>query len=209
VKKTLILLILTGITFLGCSENFDNPLLSPTLESDNYTNSKIILSDTENLTNPRLERDPDGARTGDLTDLQKLSVSKSINGVTGGELIIDTTYVNYQGRLLYVYAEIFVQQNTFQGETEFTMILHPEEATIEFYPHMVFDNVVRVSVWYEGIDLEALGYNSNGHVDFAFFANDGDIEIIPAQQSHVNMEQNTIKVLNAQLHHFSRYGWIR
>jgi hypothetical protein len=197
-KKAILLIILIGITFLGCSDNLDNTLLS--------------ISDVENLTDPRLERDPHTDRNTANTDLKKLSVSKLINGETGGELIIDTTYINYQGRLINVFGRIFFVDSSFTGTTEFTMVLHPEDTSVELFPHnMVFDRVARVSVWYTGVDLDAMGYNTTGHVDFAFFADDGSTEIIPApaQQSHVNMEQNTIKVLNAQLHHFSRYGWIR
>ena len=193
-KIAFLIFILVGITFLGCSDNFENTLVSSPVNTDQVNKSQLF--------EPQLD-------ISDPATTPLISASKLINGETGGELIIDTTYVNYQGRLLYVYAEITVQQFSFQGTTEFTMILHPELGSIELFPHMDFDRVVRVWVWFEGIDLEALGHKRTGHVDFVFFADDGNIELIPAKQSHVNMAQQTIKVMNAQLQHFSRYGWVR
>jgi hypothetical protein len=148
-KKAILLIILIGITFLGCSDNLDNTLLSTPIESPNFINQKLALSDVENLTDPRLERDPHTDRNTANTDLKKLSVSKLINGETGGELIIDTTYINYQGRLINVFGRIFFVDSSFTGTTEFTMVLHPEDTSVELFPHnMVFDRVARVSVWY-------------------------------------------------------------
>jgi len=198
VKKALLIIVLVGITFLGCSDNFDNTLVSTSIQTSKSTNSQnsksIILADRDSK---------------DSALNPFIITSESIDGVNGGWFMIDTTYVNYQGRLLYVHAEITVLQNTFQGTTEFTIMLHPEEASIKFFPHMVFDREVRVSVEFMGIDLKEVGFNQNGHVDFAFFDDDGSTELIPAQQSHVNMSTETIKVLNAKVQHFSRYGWVR
>jgi hypothetical protein len=208
-KKALLILILTGITFLGCSDNFDNNIVSIPTETDNFATSKINLSNTENLTNATLESDPRGDRTGDLTDLKKLSVSKLINGETGGSLIVDTTYVNYQGRLLYVYARIKVKEFAFPGTTEIAMILHPEKATIELFPHMVFNEEVELSITYQGIDLNELGFNLTEDIYFVFFNPNGEIEIIDDKTAKVEMEEQRIKVTNAKLYHFSRYGWIR
>jgi len=198
-KKLLILLVAIGITILGCSDNFDNTIVSTQIEkeslSDLLFSKSIISSDLQDINDQAIS--------------PFITVSESINGATGGWFMIDTTYVNYQGRLLYVHAEITILQNSFQGTTEFTIILHPEEASIKFLPHMIFDREVRVSVEFMGIDLKELGYNQNGNVDFAFFDDDGSTELIPAQQSHVNMRTETIKVLNAKVQHFSRYGWVR
>jgi hypothetical protein len=217
-KKAFLLLTLLGITFLGCSEDLDNTLVSNPIQIEELTKSPNPAN-LNNLTG--IEEFPKSAdfealthstTSKDIKDQVFTSVivkSKSIDGINGGWFMVDTTYVNYQGRLLYVHAEITVLQNTFQDTTEIMMILNPEEASITFLPHMVFDREVRVSVEFMGIDLKELGYRQNGHVDFAFFDDDGSTEMIPAQQSHVNVSTKTIKVLNARIQHFSRYGWIR
>ena len=51
--------------------------------------------------------------------------------------------------------------------------------------------------------------NLNREFDFAYFSESGDIELIESDKSHVNVSQDQIKVINANLNHFSRYGWIR
>jgi hypothetical protein len=198
VKISILLLLFFGAILFGCSDNFDNTLVSTPTQTKNSTNSviskdiiKSVLKDTDRAISPLIIK------------------SKLINGETGGWLFVDTTYVNYQGREIYVYAYVDVRQNAFLGTREFTMILNPEEATVQFLPHMVFNNILRVSVWYVGIDLKSLDYNTTSHVDFAYFDDEGNIDIIPSQQTHINVTTSTIKVNNAQLSHFSRYGWVR
>ena len=197
-KKALLLTILIGITFLGCSDNFDNTLVSTSIQTSKLTNSQnsksIILAEIESI-DPALN--------------PFIIASKSIDGVTGGEYVLDTSYVNYQGRLLYVYAKLKVKEFAFQVTTEFTMILHPEEASIQLFPHMDFDKEVQLWVTYQGIDLKELGFNSNDPVNFVFFNDNGEIEVIRNDLARVNINEQRIKVAAASLQHFSRYGWIR
>ena len=197
-KKVLILTILIGITFLGCSDNFDNTLVSTSIQTDKLTNSQnsksIILADRD---------------TKDPALNPFLTASKSINGAIGDTLLIETSYVNYQGRLLYVYARLKVKPQAFQGTTEFTMILHHEEASIELFPHMAFDVDVQLSITYQGIDIKEIGFNTSEDLYFVFFNENGETEIIDDKTAHVNTYEQRIKVSNAKLSHFSRYGWIR
>jgi hypothetical protein len=197
-KKTFLLIILTGITFLGCSDNFDNNLVSTPTQTKNATNSVISRQFIKSVS-----KDTDQAFS------PLLFASKTINGEIGGEIIIDTSYVNYQGRLLYVYAKLKVKEFTFQGTTEFTMKFHPEIGSIELYPHMVFDNEVQLWVTYEGINLKELGFNCNDPVDFVFFNDNGEIEVIRNDLARINLAEQRIKVAAALIPHFSRYGWIR
>ena len=89
------------------------------------------------------------------------------------------------------------------------MFLNPEDASIQLYPEMTFARDVRMDLWYIGVDLQAMGYTSSGDVDFVYFADNGDIEIIENNKSSVDLNKDQIKVMNARLNHFSRYGWIR
>ena len=93
--------------------------------------------------------------------------------------------------------------------TEFTMILNPQEASIQLFPHMVFDDYLELYVTFEGIDLKALGHKRSGDVDFVFFNDNGEIEFIENDAARVNTEHQRIKVSDAYLYHFSRYGWVR
>jgi hypothetical protein len=218
VKTSFLFILFLGITFLGCSDNFDNTLTSIPIQTEELTKSAIPENVNELTGFEEFPKSPDSeVLTHSITskDIKDqvicpiLAVSKSINGQTGGSLIIDTTYVNYQGRLLYVYARLKVKEFAFNGTAEISMILRPEDGLIELYPHMVFDNEVELSVTYEGIDLKELGFNTTADINFVYFNENGDIEIIDDKTAKVDLSKQQIKVTNAKLYHFSRYGWVR
>jgi hypothetical protein len=206
VKIALLLTILIGITFLGCSDNSDNPLAP-----NSFTNEKItslIPSNPSDLNDSTLERNPNGHRTGDNTDLKKLSVSKSINGEWGGWVILDTNYTDIEGSDINVYARLRILPGAYQGIINIEMTLDLTDASVQFFPEMAFDRDVRYDIWFQGIDLRSLDYKT-GDLDFAYFAENGDVEQIETTDSNVNLLENKITAVNARLYHFSRYGWIR
>ena len=183
-KKIILLFILVGITFLGCNNNLDS-----TINSSN--------TNTDKLTNPQSPINP------------QLYISKSIDGKKGGWIEWDTSYVNGNGREIYSSVSLRIPKNAFPGTRKITVIPNPEETTIQFFPEMAFKKPLKLyyEVW--GVDLEALGYLTSGNYDFAYFDDYGNIELISSKQSRVDLHNNKIKVLNAKLNHFSRYGWIR
>jgi hypothetical protein len=183
-KKIIVILILVAITFLGCSDNLDNTIISSPTEA-------------EKLTNPQLSTNP------------HLYASKLIDGEIGGELILDRTFINGEGREINVYAQLRVLEGSYHGTINIAMLANDEDVSIQLFPEMKFSRTVRLDLVYTGIDLKALGYTTTGNVDFAYFADNGDSELIENDLSHVNIPQNQISVRNAKLLHFSRYGWVR
>ena len=137
-----------------------------------------------------------------------LFTSKTIKGKKGGTMILDVTYVTDEGRELEVYVKLEIPKRAFHGTSEISFLPNPEDATIQFFPHMAFDKPVKIKYRIKGLDLEEMGYTHGNH-DFAFFSDEGETEIIDCSKSHVNLNKNEIKVQNAKLDHFSRYGWIR
>lgn len=190
-KRVFLLIVLVGITFLGCSDNYDSTNVSAPTKTNNFNKEGLLTSDLE------IE-----------VATHRLSITELIDGEVGGELLIDTTYVNYQGREINVFGKLTIKQSSFPGLNYITMILNPEAATIKLFPDIVFEKEVILSVIYTGIDLVALGYTTSGHYDFVYFGENG-IEIILSDDSKVDMENQEIKVKNAKLEHFSRYGWIK
>ena len=139
----------------------------------------------------------------------QLFASKLIDGEIGGKLVLDETFINGEGREINVYACLRVLEGSYQGTINISMLANNENVSIQLFPEMKFNRDVRLDLVYTGIDLEALGYTTTGSVDFACFADNGDVELIENDLSHVNIPQNQISVRNAKLPHFSRYGWIR
>ena len=188
-KIAFLIFILVGITFLGCSDNFDNTLVSTPITTEKLNSS--TLSNTEPFTP------------------EELYTSRLINGDTGGVLLIDTTYINSEGRQINVYARLRILPGSFQGIIEIEMAPNDEDLSIQLFPEMAFDNIVMLDIVFTGIDLEGFGYTTNGPVDFVYFDGNGDIVPIENKNSKVNVHHNQISVRAAILYHFSRYGWVR
>jgi hypothetical protein len=191
VRKALFLIILFGIILLGCSDNFDDTIITAPPKTDNLTKST-----------------PPSSNTFFSTD-SVLHASELIDGEIGGWLIVNETYINSEGRQINVYARLRILPGSYQGTINIEMVFNDEDVSIKLFPEMAFTRDVRLDLWFQGTDLQALGYKSNGRVDFAYFADNGDFELIENNISHVNIHQNKIRVLNAKLQHFSRYGWTR
>ena len=183
-KKTILLFLLLGITFLGCNDNLDNTSVSS-------------LTGINKLNNPKLSADA------------HFFASKIIDGEIGGELVLDRTFINAEGRLINVHARLRVLEGSYQGSINISMLANDEDVSIQLFPEMKFYRSVRLDLIYTGVDLIALGYTTSGDVDFAYLADNGDVELIENDLSRVTISQNKISVRNAKLYHFSRYGWIR
>jgi hypothetical protein len=138
-----------------------------------------------------------------------LFTSKLIDGEIGGELVLDTTFINGEGREINVYARLRILEGSYLGSINISMLADDEDVSIQLFPEMKFNRSVRLDLIYTGIDLEELGFTTTGNVDFAYFSDDGNVELIVSDMSHVSIPQMQIKVRNAKLNHFSRYGWIR
>ncbi|MBT8386921.1 MAG: hypothetical protein KJO12_05870 [Ignavibacteria bacterium] len=136
-------------------------------------------------------------------------VSELVDGEIGGWVTINDYYINTQGEQITLYLRLRFLPGSFQGTQNIEMVLNPEDASIQFYPEMTFARDVRMDLWYQGIDLQAMGYTTSGAVDFVYFDENGNIELIENSKSTADLRKNKIQVLNAKLTHFSRYGWIR
>ena len=145
----------------------------------------------------------------DLISAGQLSLSKLVDGVIGDELILTETFTDIAGNEINVYARLRILENSFPGTVTITMIPNVEDLSIQLFPEMIFNRDIRLDLVFTGVDLEALGFTATGAVEFAFFANNGNTELIENDKSLVNIPQKKISVQNAKLFHFSRYGWIR
>lgn len=198
-----LLVILIGITFLGCTDNLDNTLVSTSITTENVTSS--TPSNPSVLDKSQLN-DGEIIRT---KHFAKLKVSKFIDGEIGGEFIIDTTYFNREGRLIEVYARLKFDPGAFVGKRLIRMIPNPKALSIQLYPHMTFNTTVKLDYIITGLDLEAMDFSTNSHVDFVYFSPNGDIELIQNDLSNVHPDQQSISLQGGILNHFSRYGWSR
>lgn len=180
-------LLFSSIIFYSC-DSTENSILTA-------ENSKLNVSDSS---------EPNS--NNDFPDFQ---ITKTINGLIGGEILIDTILVNKQGDLVRVETSLRFDSLSFEGEREITIIPDINDASIQFFPEMNFYKKVKLQLVYTDIDLEDLGFNSNSKVDFIFTGTDGEYEPIEYSFCIINWPQQQLRVSNAKLSHFSRYIFVR
>ena len=139
------------------------------------------------------------------SEIPNLRVSKVIDGNDGGKIEFDYEYQTKDGNTITISAELEFEDGAFDGIEEIWMIFNNETATISFYPHLVFNEEVELEVEYTGIDLS--GFNPNT-VDFIFQNYDGTIENVEYDEIEIDVSNGTIELDDAELTHFSRYGFV-
>lgn len=182
-----VLIVFLTIFFIGC-QNSDSVLVP----ADNSDNSNFLYSP---------EKLP--SEEGDFVLLQ------SIDGNTGGTIAFDTSYVDSNGNSVSMSIKLKFLPKSFTGIKEIQIIPDLSTGSIQFFPHMNFNNLVLVDLSYEGIDLSSLGFDSNSKADFVFQDDNGQLEYTLSKECVVIWNQSLIFVKSAQLKHFSRYVFVR
>ena len=165
-------------------------------------NSDEILNPNENFTYELIKLPK---RSVTWTD-SAFSLSQEIDGSVGGVMVMEKYYISEDGDSVFVEAELTIPKGAFQGVRTISMTLDTQDATIHFYPEMIFDNELKFSQYFRGLNLDNY---STGTIDFYYITDDGSVELIKKNGVQVILPQGLLRVLNAKLHHFSRYGWIR
>ena len=189
-KTILKILVFTLFAIWGCEDT--NNLLVNNFEID-YQPSLSKMENYEIISLP--EKSP-------LWMDSIFTMSKEIDGSVGGRMIMEKYYIAEDGDSIIITADLRIPAGAFQGTEIITMTVDHEFACVNFFPSMIFDKTLKLSQSFEGLHLE--NYQT-GTIDFAFIGDDGSIELIKQDGLH----QGVIRVLNAKLLHFSRYGWIR
>ncbi len=138
-----------------------------------------------------------------------ISISKTINGVTGGSIALDTTYTDPLGNIVTIYFSITFDPCSFTGTKQITATANPATISMQFTPAMQFIKPAKLNLTYKGIDLKKLGFDTNTKVDFAFIDVNNKIEIIQKDEVKINLATQELSTKKALLPHFSRYAFIR
>jgi len=131
--------------------------------------------------------------------------SALIDGEKGGKIKIDEKYDGPNGEVK-VKAELEFPKDAFVGSKYITMILDTQFGLATFSPHAYFDKDAIYNVEFVGLDLT--GVNPK-NVGFVYQAEDGSYEYIDYSKIEVDIKNGKLKVRDARLPHFSRYGFIR
>ena len=192
--KTLSIILLGLILFAGCDTSSD---LSLNTTEENAGSSIMKLTSYQLIPLPEKSQ---------LWLDSVFTMSKEIDGSVGGRMIMEKYYIAEDGDSIIIKADLRIPAGAFQGTEVITMTVDDENAYIHFFPSMIFNNTLRLFQSFEGLHLE--NYQT-GTIDFVFIRDDGSVELIKKNGLQVVVPQGIVRVQNAKLLHFSRYGWIR
>ena len=140
----------------------------------------------------------------DEDDLDQYTVSKTINGNSGGYISLgnQSSALDGQG----VYAFLYFPAGSFNGTKTITMTINPEDLSGTFEPSMEFNTPVLFSALFTGVNLN--GSNGSSYY-FAYESPNGQQTVIQNSFLFVNQNHGVLGILNAQIPHFSRYAFLR
>ena len=130
--------------------------------------------------------------------------SKYISGYNGGEFTEQFSYQSGTGTVT-INSQLVFPRYAFSGSKTITQTFNTETASLEFGPAMQFNNPVKYTLTVTGLDLTGI---NPATLDFVYVAQDGSITGVIYDSLEMDAASNTIKVTNAQLNHFSRYGFV-
>ncbi len=134
-----------------------------------------------------------------------ISASKIIDGCKSGSVIIDTQYQSSTGPMK-IFAEIKFKANAFTGSKLVTMMIDNVSGTVSFDPPSVFSRPANLDMKLEGVDLSGINQD---HVDFVYINPNGTFEPVLYKDIIINISSNNLEIKDAEINHFSRYGWCR
>ena len=134
------------------------------------------------------------------------TVSKVIDGSKGGLI----TYGDYNqaisGNTQQVYAACYFPAGAFVGTQTITMTLDTRRCTGTFSPAMTFNKPVSFSALFTGVGLSTY---TQSQYTFVYYDKSGKKYVISSSYLYFDPVKGVLGVLNAQLPHFSRYGFLR
>lgn len=126
--------------------------------------------------------------------------SKSINGAYGG-LFKGTKSLS---TIVSAYVEVWVPAGAFSGTKTISATLNSSTLYADFAPSpMTFNTPIYYTVEYYGVDLTGI---DPANVDFFYI--DGNGNMVKAPYAEIYVEDGWLCVVDAQLPHFSRYGFV-
>lgn len=202
-KYFIILLSFLLIPLVSCSDNYKS-LLEPDVVNYNLEKS-TWFSQTPDRPSPEQLLIPLPSKASEWQDIE-LSVSQTVNGTLGGIILLDKFYVSPEGQIINILANLVIPPGAFEGNKTITVTVDSEYAAVHFYPAMTFEKQLRLSQSFIGLDLSDY---PTGTIDFVFIDDYGNIEKIRDNGVQIIVPQGLVRVINAKLSHFSRYGWAR
>jgi len=135
------------------------------------------------------------------SSLFKTAIIQSINGETGGAIEINIESPDGE---FAVVGEIVFPENSFVGTKEISISVAGNLAALDFEPSLVFQTPVSLNLLLRGVDV-----SDNDNASFQYIENNGNLSSIEYSSVSSSSTEGEVVVEEAQLNHFSRYGFTR
>jgi len=184
-KKLLSIIAVITFIFIGCSNdvNINNPV-------DNLEGWEVVTREV-----------PEGLEVNAV-----FTVSKEINGSTGGFLVTGDIVETKNGTRGCVYGLLSFPAGAFYGTKTITMTLDNKKLSGTFGPSMSFNKPASFSALFAGVNLRN---STQSDFKFVYWDPSGNSYEIPSTFLYFDKEKGVLGILNAELPHFSRYVFVR
>lgn len=180
---------LIGLAFIGCSQ-LDNNITEPEIYSLPKTTECLNITPNASLT-------------------ETIVASAQIDGAIGGQITIQQDIIDSTGRVINIYANLVVPIGAYQGIKTISMEVDWKNASVDFNPSMQFDNSLTFGFMLTNLPLAQMGYRHGDSVKFVYIDPSGNTFPILSKEVSMNYYWGRLRVNNARIQHFSRYGFIR
>ncbi len=185
-KKILLTIAVAALFMFGCQDN--NSIVEPVNNQVQQTQN-----DHQWLTFPADQ---------EKSIEQLFYLSKYINGKNGGGF----SFAGNMSSEIYVKGSLIVPEKAYEGTKEMGVTLNSETVTADFSPSpSTFEKPILYSIEYYGVDLTNVNPNK---VDFYYIDGYGNLVKAKYSSIEVNVDKGFLAVYDAQLPHFSRYGFV-
>ncbi len=194
-KKILFTIALAGLFLVGCQDANFNPV------SPDQNQAAINKTDMHGI-----DAVDDILHNASNT---ALTVHQELDGKRGGRIQIDTEAKNSEGKSVRINVDLNFDKGAFNGIQDIAVIVNPDNASITFFPHIAaFNKKVKLDASIEGVDLSKLNIENSKKAHFVYFDDNGNVlQIIKCKDVRIDYKNGKLSVKNAELKHFSRYGW--
>lgn len=134
----------------------------------------------------------------------QLTKSKYISGYYGGSFIEQFEFQCVTGNVL-INSQLVFPAGAFSGGKTITQTFDTETASLEFGPAMQFSVSVKYTLTVSGLDLTGI---NPATLDFVYVAQNGTMTGVEYDSITMDAATGSLKVTNAKLNHFSRYGFV-
>ena len=185
-KKYMIVIAMLSLVVVGCSEQ--SSVLAPVNETTITEPNWIALPSNNSLS---VNADA--------------SVSRLLYGVNESLLEINTGYAGGKFGWVSITANARFQRNSFTGSRYTTMSVNDQFGAATFSPSGTFTKPVIYNLTIMGVDLTNVDPSK---VSFVYMSPDGKYYKPVYERIYVEKQSGKLQIINAQLPHFSRYGFV-